>query len=63
MLLFAQVLEISAEMSTSSDFCYNIDVLVSDAFNEAMYDGMQAIMTDQRTPEEVAADLEATAQR
>ncbi len=59
--LFAQVLEDTAELSTSGDFGYNIDVLVSDAFNEAMYDGMQAVFTGQSTPEQVAATLEAAA--
>ena len=59
--LFAQVLEDTAELSTSGDFGYNIDVLVSDAFNEAMYDGMQAVFTGQATPEQVAASLEAAA--
>jgi raffinose/stachyose/melibiose transport system substrate-binding protein len=60
--LFADVLEITAEVSASGDFGHNIDVLATDAFNEAMYDGVQAILSDQRTPEEVAADLEAAAQ-
>jgi raffinose/stachyose/melibiose transport system substrate-binding protein len=53
------VLEDTAELSASGDFGYNIDVLVSDAFNEAMYDGMQAVLTGQSTPEQVAASLEA----
>ena len=57
--LFEQVLEDTAELSASGDFGYNIDVLVSDAFNEAMYDGMQAVFTGQATPEQVAATLEA----
>jgi len=57
--LFAQVLEDTAKLSESGDFGYNIDVLVSDAFNEAMYDGMQAVLTGQATPEQVAASLEA----
>jgi raffinose/stachyose/melibiose transport system substrate-binding protein len=61
--LFAQVLEITAEVSASGDLGHNIDVLATEAFNEAMLDGMQAIMTDQMTPEEVAADLEAAAQQ
>ena len=57
--LFAQVLEDTADLSASGDFGYNIDVLVPDAFNEAMYDGMQAVFTGQATPEQVAANLEA----
>jgi raffinose/stachyose/melibiose transport system substrate-binding protein len=60
--LFADVLEMTAEVSAAGDFGQNIDVLVTDKFNEAMYDGMQGILSDQRTPEEVAADLEAAAQ-
>ena len=57
--LFAQVLEDTAQLSESGDFGYNIDVLVSDEFNEAMYDGMQAVLTGQSTPQQVAASLEA----
>ncbi len=58
--LFAQVLEDTAELSSGGDFGINIDVVVSDAFNEAMYDGMQGVHTGQRTPQEVAQALEAT---
>jgi len=61
--LFASVLEDTATLSTSGDFGYNIDVLTTDVFNEAMYDGMQAVFTGQQAPEEVAADLEAAAQK
>jgi raffinose/stachyose/melibiose transport system substrate-binding protein len=61
--LFAQVLEDIGGLAEGGDFGVNIDVLASDAFNEAMFDGMQAILTDQATPEEVAANLQAAAQR
>ena len=57
--LFAQVLEDTAELSSDGDFGYNIDVLVTDAFNDAMYDGVQAVFTGQATPPQVAANLEA----
>jgi raffinose/stachyose/melibiose transport system substrate-binding protein len=57
--LFAQVLEDTAALAASGDFGVNIDVLVSDAFNEAMYDGFQGVLTGQRTPQEVAAALDA----
>ncbi len=57
--LFAQVLDDTAELAASGDFGINIDVLVSDAFNEAMYDGFQGVLTGQRTPQEVAAALDA----
>jgi raffinose/stachyose/melibiose transport system substrate-binding protein len=61
--LFAQVLEDVATYAEAGGSGYNIDVLVSDDFNEAMYDGFQAILTDQMTPQEVAASLEAAAQQ
>jgi raffinose/stachyose/melibiose transport system substrate-binding protein len=60
--LFAQVLENIGGLAEGGDFGYNIDVLASDAFNEAMFNGMQAILTGQATPEEVAAELQAAAQ-
>ncbi len=61
--LFAQVLEDTAKFSKGGDFGYNIDVMVSDAVNKAMYDGMQGVMTGQRTPEEAAAGMEKAAQK
>jgi len=61
--LFAQVLEDTATISTGGGFGYNIDVMASDALNEAMYDGFQAVLTGQKTPKEVSADLEAAAQK
>jgi len=60
--LFAQVLEDTATISEGGGFGYNIDVMVGDALNEAMYDGVQAVFTGQQTPEEVAAELEAASQ-
>jgi raffinose/stachyose/melibiose transport system substrate-binding protein len=61
--LFAQVLENIGGLAEGGDFGYNIDVLSTDAFNEAMFDGVQAVLTGQATPEEVAADLQAAAQQ
>jgi raffinose/stachyose/melibiose transport system substrate-binding protein len=61
--LFEQVLGDVAGLAEGGDFGYNIDVLTSDAFNEAMFDGMQAILTGQATPEEVAASLQAAAEQ
>jgi len=61
--LFAKVLEDTATISTGGGFGYNIDVLASDALNEAMYDGVQAVLTGQKDPAEVASDLEAAAQK
>ena len=57
--LFAQVLDDTADLSGSGDFGLNIDVLATDAFNEAMWDGVQGVLTGQRTPQQVAKALEA----
>lgn len=58
--LFAQVLDDMAELSGGeSDFGANIDVQSTDVFNEAMFNGIQALLTGQKTPEQVAADLQA----
>lgn len=57
--LFTQVLDDAAKIADGTgDFGYNIDVLTTDTFNEAMWNGIQAILTGQATPEEVAASLE-----
>jgi len=57
--LFSQVLADTAKLAEGSgDFGYNIDVLTTDAFNNAMWKGMQGILTEQATPEEVAANLQ-----
>lgn len=62
--LFAQVLEDVEEFGAGTgDFGVNIDVLMGDAFNEAMFNGMQAIYSDQATPEEVAQRLEEASQQ
>lgn len=58
--LFTQVLADAAKIADGSgDFGYNIDVLTTDTFNEAMWNGVQGILTGQLTPEEVATNLEA----
>jgi raffinose/stachyose/melibiose transport system substrate-binding protein len=56
--LLKQVLADVQEVSQGGDFGYNIDVMVSAAVNEAMYDGVQGVFTDQATPAEVAASME-----
>jgi raffinose/stachyose/melibiose transport system substrate-binding protein len=61
--LFAQVLRDIGDLADGGDVGYNIDVLATDTFNEAMYDGMRAILTDQATPAQVAATLQAAAQQ
>jgi len=60
--LFAQVLEDTSKFAGGTgDFGVNIDVLATDTFNEAMWNGVQAILSGQATAEEVAADLDAAA--
>jgi len=57
--LFTQVLADAAKIADGSgDFGYNIDVLMSDTFNEATQNGIQALLTGQMTPEQVAASLQ-----
>ena len=38
---------------------YNIDVLTPPEFNETMLNGFQAIVSGDKTPEELAAELQA----
>jgi raffinose/stachyose/melibiose transport system substrate-binding protein len=59
--LFRDVLDKTAAVAESGDFGQNIDVLVSDEVNEAMYDGIQSMFIGDKTAEEVAADLQAAA--
>jgi raffinose/stachyose/melibiose transport system substrate-binding protein len=59
--LFAKVLQDTATVTEGGDFGYNIDVMVGDALNEAMYDGVQGIFTGQQDPKEVAENLQAAA--
>jgi raffinose/stachyose/melibiose transport system substrate-binding protein len=62
--LLAQVLDqVSALSEGGGELGYNIDVLMPEAFNQAMWDGVQAILTGQATPEEVAASLQAAAEQ
>jgi raffinose/stachyose/melibiose transport system substrate-binding protein len=60
--LLAQVLKDTAQLADGGDFGYNIDVKVSDAVTKALWDGVQAVLTGQQTPQEVAAEMEAAAQ-
>jgi raffinose/stachyose/melibiose transport system substrate-binding protein len=62
--LLAQVLDqVSSLSEGGGELGYNIDVLMPEAFNQAMYDGMQAVLTGQATPEEVAASLQTAAEQ
>jgi len=61
--LFAKVLEDTATLAESGDFGHNIDVLASDEVNQAMYDGMQGVLTGQLSAEEAAAGMAAAADK
>jgi raffinose/stachyose/melibiose transport system substrate-binding protein len=62
--LLAQVLDqVSALSEGGGDLGYNIDVLMGEQFNEAMFDGVQAVLTGQSTPQEVAAALQAASDK
>jgi raffinose/stachyose/melibiose transport system substrate-binding protein len=62
--LFAKVLKDTAHLSQSgTGLGYNIDVLSTDVFNEAMFDGVQAVLTGQQSPEEVASKLQDASQQ
>lgn len=57
--LFKQVLGDTAQIAKGTgDFGYNIDVLTTDAFNNAMWKGLQGILSGQSTPEKVAKELQ-----
>ncbi|SDC71619.1 raffinose/stachyose/melibiose transport system substrate-binding protein [Geodermatophilus telluris] len=61
--LLAQVLDdVSTLSEGGGQLGYNIDVLMPEAFNEAMFDGIQALLTGQSTPAEVAAAMQAASQ-
>jgi raffinose/stachyose/melibiose transport system substrate-binding protein len=60
--LFQQVIAgTSKYVKGSSDVGYNIDVNETDVFNKRMYDGMQALLSTQSTPAQVAKQLQAAA--
>lgn len=40
-------------------FGYNVDVLAPEAFNTAMQNGFQAMLSGDKTAEEMAAELQA----
>lgn len=62
--LFRQVLDDTAKFSDGTgDFGYNIDVLMSDGFNETMLDGVAAILSGQMTAAEVAAQMQTASEK
>lgn len=60
--LFKQVLEDTAGYATGSgEVGQNIDVVSSDTFNKAMWDGIQGILSGTATPDQVAKNLQTAA--
>ncbi len=60
--LYAQVLEDTSSFAGGEgEFGANIDVRSTELFNEAMWNGVQGILTGQLTPEEAAQAMEAAA--
>jgi raffinose/stachyose/melibiose transport system substrate-binding protein len=57
--LYQSVLDILTQAANGEvQFGYNIDVLTPPEFNEAMSNGFQAIISGDKTPEELAAELQ-----
>jgi raffinose/stachyose/melibiose transport system substrate-binding protein len=53
------VLQSGIGANATTQFGYNVDVLAPPQFNDAMTNDFQAIINGQKTPEQVAADLDA----
>ncbi len=57
--LFTQILKDTAKIADGTgDFGYNIDVLTNDAFNNAMWKGIQGLLSGQSDPTKVAGQLQ-----
>lgn len=57
--LFTQILADTGKIADGTgDFGYNIDVLTNDAFNNAMWKGIQGILSGQSDPQQVADQLQ-----
>jgi raffinose/stachyose/melibiose transport system substrate-binding protein len=62
--LLTQTLRDTSKLADGKgDLGYNIDVLTTDVFNKAMWDGVQGILSGQRTAEEVAKDLDSASKK
>jgi raffinose/stachyose/melibiose transport system substrate-binding protein len=58
--LYKSILDtLQGAIGGDTQFGYNVDVLAPPQFNEAMSDGFQAIIAGDKTPEELAAELQA----
>jgi raffinose/stachyose/melibiose transport system substrate-binding protein len=54
-----ELLQFAVDTLATSTLGYNVDVLTPANFNTAMADDFQAVLLGQKTPEEVAVDLES----
>lgn len=60
--LFKQVVDSTASYAKGAgNVGFNIDVNETDAFNQAMYNGMQALLTGEKTPQQVSVALQSAA--
>lgn len=57
--LFRQIMDDTAKIAGGKgEFGYNIDVLMSDTFNKAMWDGLQGVLSGTKTPKQCASDMQ-----
>ena len=62
--LFAQVLDDTSKLAKGTgDLGHNIDVMETDVFNKAMFDGVQGLLSGQSSAGEVARSLQAAAEK
>jgi raffinose/stachyose/melibiose transport system substrate-binding protein len=62
--LFQQVIKDTAGYSKGEgNVGFNIDVNETDVFNKAMWDGMQGVLSQKKTPAQLASDLQAAAKK
>jgi len=58
--LFKSIIDVlQSGIAGDTEFGYNVDVLAPPAFNDAMSNGFQAMLSGDKTPEQMAADLQA----
>jgi raffinose/stachyose/melibiose transport system substrate-binding protein len=60
--LYKQILDVlqtGIGPNASAQFGYNVDVLAPPQFNDAMQNGFQAVIAGDKTPEQLAAELDA----
>ncbi|MEA2511683.1 MAG: raffinose/stachyose/melibiose transport system substrate-binding protein [Thermomicrobiales bacterium] len=58
--LYKSILDVlQTAVGGQTEFGYNVDVLAPPQFNDAMTNGFQAIISGDKTPEELAAELQA----